>query len=121
MCVKRALASSAALAASRGRINTLGTDSIAAMDRISLEHLRAAHGAGAPRRQHSRGVLQQGVRAPVHLRHAAELGGDLAHWGRHRPVCVSDMGVIPVHVIDLHSVGADYFSVMVPAALVRCV
>ena len=48
MCVKRALASSAALAASRGRMNTLGTDSIAAMDRISLEHLRAAQAAGAP-------------------------------------------------------------------------
>ena len=47
MCVKRALASSAALAASRGRMNTLGTDSMAAMDRISLEHLRAAHRAGA--------------------------------------------------------------------------
>ena len=47
MCVNRALASSAALAASRGRMNTLGTDSIAAMDRISLEHLRAARRAGA--------------------------------------------------------------------------
>lgn len=36
---KRALASSAALAASRGRMNTLGEDSMAAIDRISLEHL----------------------------------------------------------------------------------
>ena len=49
MCVKRALASSAALAASRGRMNTLGTDSIAAMDKISLEHLRAARRTGAAR------------------------------------------------------------------------
>ena len=40
MCANRALASSAALAASRGRMNTLGTDSMAAMDRISLEHLQ---------------------------------------------------------------------------------
>jgi len=45
--VNRALASSAAFAASRGRMNTLGTDSMAAMDRISLEHLRAAARAGA--------------------------------------------------------------------------
>ncbi len=40
MCAKRALASSAALAASRGRMNTLGTESMAAMERISLEHLQ---------------------------------------------------------------------------------
>ncbi len=40
MCAKRALASSAAFAASRGRMKTLGMDSIAAMDRISLEHLQ---------------------------------------------------------------------------------
>lgn len=45
MCAKRALASSAALAASRGRMNTLGTDSMAAMERISLEHL---HHSTAP-------------------------------------------------------------------------
>ena len=41
MCAKRALASSAAFAASRGRMNTLGTESMAATDRISLEHLEA--------------------------------------------------------------------------------
>ena len=41
MCAKRLFASSAALAASRGRRNTLGTLSMAAMDRISFEHLRA--------------------------------------------------------------------------------
>ena len=45
MCVNRALASSAALVASRGRRKTLGVDSMAAMDRISLEHLRGG-GAG---------------------------------------------------------------------------
>jgi hypothetical protein len=43
MCAKRALASSAALAASRGRRNTLGTDNMAAMDRISFEHLHMPH------------------------------------------------------------------------------
>ena len=40
ICVKRALASSAALAASLGRMKTLGEESMAAMDRISLEHLQ---------------------------------------------------------------------------------
>ena len=35
------LDSSAAFMASRGRTNTLGTDSMAAMDRISLEHLNS--------------------------------------------------------------------------------
>ncbi len=39
MCVNRALASSAALAASRGLMNTLGDESMAAMVKISLEHL----------------------------------------------------------------------------------
>lgn len=47
MCAKRALASSAALAASRGRMNTLGTESMAAMERISLEHLQYSMGPRA--------------------------------------------------------------------------
>ena len=41
MCPKRNIASSAAWEASRGRMKTLGTDSMAAMERISLEHLHA--------------------------------------------------------------------------------
>jgi len=39
MWVNRDLASSAALAASLGRMKTFGDESIAAMERISLEHL----------------------------------------------------------------------------------
>ena len=46
MWAKRAFASSAALAASRGRMKTLGTDSIAATDRISLEHLLESEDIG---------------------------------------------------------------------------
>jgi hypothetical protein len=41
MCANRALASSAAFAASLGRMKTLGTDSMAATERISFEHLQA--------------------------------------------------------------------------------
>lgn len=41
ICAKRALASSAALAASRGRMKMFGTESIAAMDKISFEHLQS--------------------------------------------------------------------------------
>ena len=41
--MNRALASSAALAASLGRMKTLGDESIAAMERISFEHLNADH------------------------------------------------------------------------------
>ena len=51
MCAKRALASSAALAASRGRMNTLGTESMAAMERISLEHLQHSTAPQGHRRQ----------------------------------------------------------------------
>ena len=56
MCVKRALASSAALAASRGRIKTFGEESIAAMDRISLEHLMNDEVQMAAEQRRRRGV-----------------------------------------------------------------
>jgi hypothetical protein len=45
MCAKRALASSAAFCASLGLVNTLGTESMAAMDKISLEHLQGSQEA----------------------------------------------------------------------------
>ncbi len=80
MCVNRALASSAALAASRGRRNTLGDDSMAATDRISLEHLAVcikrkrggAEGAGegGPTEEQGRtlsGPVRQGKSGPVRL------------------------------------------------------
>ena len=70
MCAKRALASSAALAASRGRMNTLGTDSMAAMDRISLEHLRAA--CSAPRSRPTGPPVQPGS---LHVAFIAPIAG----------------------------------------------
>ena len=65
MCANRSLASSAALAASRGRMNTLGTDSIAAMDRISLEHLRAHAGPRELPHRPSMAALGPGSRCQV--------------------------------------------------------
>jgi len=86
--VNRALASSAAFAASRGRMNTLGTDSMAAMDRISLEHLRAAARAGARGCQGSGiGSGAQAARGPLADR--SRMGSkrrSRAWWrGRHQP------------------------------------
>lgn len=96
MCAKRALASSAAFWASRGRMNTLGTDSMAAMDSTSLEHLQPLsaqpltvppwqllHGTVLPQRASHR---EQGIppmMSRLHLSRGMQCGENAA-GGRHQ-------------------------------------
>ena len=114
MCAKRALASSAAFAASRGRMNTLGTESMAATDRISLEHLaRTSTSAGRsqspmqvtglpqlqpavwrraaamlttaqPSIDHDAGLRGRGAAAEAEARGTPVLGGGHHHLGKLR-------------------------------------
>lgn len=113
MCVKRALASSAALAASRGRRNTLGDDSMAATDRISLEHLHVCINEGAGRGRRGReggpteeqartlsGALARGNSGPVRL-----LLGDHAH----QPF-MSSYGATPTGEHRAHAANEDMVS-----------
>lgn len=92
MCANRALASSAALAASRGRRKTLGEDSMAAMDRISFEHLHATQHPCTPEHHCCCQVLLHGRATP-----SLEIAQICSCKGRQ-------------HQLALQACGADQFA-----------